>query len=130
MILVLPEGITRFSAKPEFRSLLRERNHLIVSQFEPGQRWVAHNAMARNRVICGLATSVVVIEARDSGGSLAAGREALKLGRRLVTLTYGDQTPPGNQILVDEGATVVETPGELREALANRSRPPEQGTLL
>lgn len=129
-ILVLPEGISRFEPRAELHSLLTDGNHLIVSQFTPGQRWATHNAMARNRVICGLSRSVVVIEARESGGSLAAGREALKTGRQLLALTYGDRTPSGNRLLVDEGAVPVDSPDMLKHLLSTRSQPPEQGSLF
>ncbi|WP_435173649.1 DNA-processing protein DprA [Gordonia hongkongensis] len=129
-ILVLPEGITHFRPKSAFRSLLTPTNHLVVSQFPPDQRWAAHNAMVRNRVICGLASSVVVVEARDSGGSLAAGREAIKLGRLLITLSFENQTPPGNQILIGEGAVAANTPEELQELLSRTDDRPEQTTLL
>ncbi|MCX2966290.1 DNA-processing protein DprA [Gordonia aquimaris] len=129
-IFVLPEGISRSQPRAALHDLLTEDNHLVVSQFPPNQDWAAHSAMARNRVICGLSRSVLVVEARQSGGSLAAGREAQKLSRQLLTLTYGDNTPPGNQLLIDEGATPVDSPDALRTLLTAVSEGPEQGTLL
>ncbi|GAB38076.1 DNA-processing protein DprA [Gordonia sputi] len=131
-VLVLPEGITHFRPDEENPDIgMSDSTGLVLSQFSPHQPWSVHTAMGRNRVICGLAGTVVVVEAGESGGSLAAGREALKLGRHLVTLTYGDHTPEGNQILISEGASPIASPDALREALLPPSDDePEQARLL
>ena len=120
-ILVLPEGIARLPADNRADPLATSSDLLVLSQFAPEQPWTVHTAMGRNRVICGLANTVVVVEAGESGGSLAAGREALKLDRRLIVFTYGDHTPAGNQILIDEGARPVSSPDALRQILRGQA---------
>ncbi|WP_279107561.1 DNA-processing protein DprA [Gordonia paraffinivorans] len=121
-VAVLPEGIDRTSVDHgPFRPDL-----LVLSQFAPDQPWTVHTAMSRNRVICGLAHTVVVVEAGETGGSLAAGREALKLKRRLLVLTYRDQTPVGNRTLIEEGGQPVSSPDELA-ALLSASRSSSDG---
>lgn len=117
VVLVLPEGIASVDWK-EFANSDSGRI-LVLSQFTPSQRWTVHGAMERNRVICGLANTVVVVEAGETGGSLAAGREALKIGRQLLAFTYREDTPPGNRILLREGARAVSSPDELREILSS-----------
>lgn len=116
-ILVLPEGITRFPTSNSEDASSESPDVLVLSQFAPDQPWTVHSAMGRNRVICGLPSTVVIVEAGESGGSLAAGREALKLGRRLLVFSYGEHTPAGNRILIDAGASPVESPDALREII-------------
>ncbi|MGX7696003.1 DNA-processing protein DprA [Gordonia polyisoprenivorans] len=122
-IRVLPDGISNHSSFEGTGLLGEDANQLVLSQFWPEQKWTVHGAMQRNRVICGLASTVVVVEAGESGGSLAAGRAALDLQRRLLTFTYGDHTPPGNQILLDEGARAVGSPADLERLLSDPDDP-------
>lgn len=124
-VIVLPEGIANFRAKKAFRAAgMSERNTLVISQFPPTQRWTAGGAMTRNAIICTLGRALVVIEAGEKGGTLNAGRQALKVSRPVLALEFGEdggrpaETPPGNKLLFDEGARRVGTVGQLREALA------------
>lgn len=113
-VIVLPEGIARFRWKRDLGDTTIEAGRvLVVSQFPPRQPWTPGAAMARNGVIVGLSKAVVIVEAGAKGGTLAAGRLGLELKRRVVTLAYGDDVPPGNGILLAEGATAVRSPGEL-----------------
>jgi len=50
----------------------------------------------RSNVILGLGPALVVIEAGERGGTLAAGEGALSAGRPLLVLDFGNETPPGN----------------------------------
>jgi hypothetical protein len=45
-------------------------------------------------------------------------------------LSFENQTPPGNQILIGEGAVAANTPEELQELLSRTDDRPEQTTLL
>jgi DNA processing protein len=73
--------------------------------------------MARNAVIVGLGRALVVVEARDKGGTLDAGLQALRLGRPLLALEFSDIAPKGNALLFEKGAQRVSTTGELKRAL-------------
>lgn len=70
--------------------------------------------MARNSVIIGLSSALVVVEAGETGGTLAAGSRALKLGQRVLALEFSS-TPPGNRFLLNEGAVSVRGRAELGE---------------
>lgn len=120
-VLVLPEGIANSRVHTATQDICASSESLVLSQFSPNQAWTVHGAMGRNRVICALAQTVVVVEAGTSGGSLAAGRDALNLKRRLLVFTYGENTPPGNQILLDEGAIEVPSPEAFRDLLRTES---------
>ncbi|OFV75145.1 DNA-processing protein DprA [Rhodococcus erythropolis] len=129
-IIVLAEGINGFRIKREFSKDFDPKRVLVVSQFRPSQPWAAYAAMARNHVIFGLGNALVVIEAGEKGGTLAAGRDALKRGRPVFVLNFGDETPAGNRILIDAGAQPVASRSDLGRALDEMRGLPEQGTLL
>lgn len=119
-VIVLAEGITHFRIKRAFRETgLPTDRTLVLSQFPPTQRWTAGAAMTRNGVICALGKAMVVVEAGETGGTLNAGRQAMKLPRPVLALQFGDdETPPGNRVLFDEGALRISSTGELRAAIA------------
>ena len=135
VITVLPEGITHFRLRTGGHGSEFDSDQLLViSQFPPRQPWSVGNAMARNAVIAAISRALVVIEARDRGGTLAAGEAGLKMGRPVVALEFGGGTPAGNAILIERGALPARTPRELNARLAEAlSQPvgksPEQVSL-
>ena len=105
-IVVLAEGISHFRVKRDLRSVWQDERVLILSEFLPGLPWNARQAMQRNSTICALSDAMVLIEAGESGGSIAAGRTAISIGVPLFAPVY-DGMPPwaeGNRIVLREGA--------------------------
>ncbi|MDQ0731789.1 DNA-processing protein DprA [Arthrobacter sp. B1I2] len=121
-VIVLAEGFDHFRIKQEFKSHFDWRRTLVVSQFAPSQPWKAFAAMARNGIIFGLARALVVIEAGERGGTLAAGEGAMKLGRPVLVLDFGDSTPAGNFKLLNKGARPVHSVNDLRFVLRELPR--------
>jgi DNA protecting protein DprA len=103
--IVLGEGILRFTPKPDLRDFITGNNCLVISEFHPTSRWSIGNAMTRNRTICALAEAMVVIEAGLTGGTYAAGEEALRVGRHLFVLEYDcpPESAAGNTALLAKG---------------------------
>ena len=116
-VIVLAEGFDYFRVKRDFAKDFDADRTLVMSQFAPSQTWQAHAAMARNAIIYGLSKALLVIEAGARGGTLAAGQGALHVGRPVLVVDFGDQTPDGNRILLDEGATPIRTTNALSEVL-------------
>lgn len=107
-VIVLAEGINHFRIKKAFPLELFTRERVaVVSQFPPSQPWSAGAAMTRNAVIVGLGRALVVIEAGEKGGTLAAGQHALRARRPVFVLDFGDGTPAGNRMLLEQGAIAV-----------------------
>jgi len=107
--LVLAEGILHFRVKEQLRDLLPEGDFsriLVVSEFSPGLTWKAHNAMTRNRTICGLANAMIVIESGLEGGTFEAGKTALDLGEPLFCVEYAEpsSSAAGNPYFLQHGA--------------------------
>lgn len=131
-VIVLAEGINHFTIKRTFTEAFDPQRVLVVSQFHPQQPWGAYAAMARNHIIFGLGKALVVIEAGEKGGTLAAGKDALKRGRPVFVLNFGDDTPVGNQMLLDMGGQPVQSRTELGialDALKDDSVTPEQSAI-
>jgi len=120
-VIVLAEGFDFFRIKREFASDFDPERTLVLSQFAPSQTWQAHAAMARNAIIFGLSNALVVIEAGDRGGTLAAGHGAMKLGRPVLVVDFGERTPEGNKILLGAGALPISSPKSLQDALSRIS---------
>jgi DNA processing protein len=117
--IVLAEGITHFRRKRAFSGVEFDPNRIVVlSQFSPKQAWNVGAAMTRNRVIVGLGTALVVIEAGETGGTLDAGRQAIQSGRPVLALEFSeDATPAGNRILHDLGAIPIRSRQQLTRVL-------------
>ncbi|MCC7313055.1 MAG: DNA-processing protein DprA [Sulfuritalea sp.] len=107
--VVLAEGILHFRIKEQVRQWIRGEdfsNLVVVSEFPPNLPWKAHNAMIRNRTICGLSNVLVVIESGLEGGTFEAAKTALALKEPLFCVEYADpaESAAGNSWLVEHGA--------------------------
>jgi DNA processing protein len=121
--MVLSSGILEFSRKRTFEGVDWETSVLVVSQFQPAERWSARNAMTRNRLVCALSQAVVVVESdvhREGkmSGTFDAGLRALAMGVPLFVLRPDPPqgVPAGNAELICRGGIAV-SPGEVIERI-------------
>jgi DNA protecting protein DprA len=108
-VLALAEGILHFRPKQQIKPFIEEAGFeriAVVSEFPPNLPWKAHNAMTRNRTICGLSNALIVIESGLEGGTFEAGKTALDLGEPLFCVEYAEPAPsaPGNSYFLQRGA--------------------------
>ncbi len=97
---------------------------IIMSQFAPDQRPYPVNFLNRNRVIAGLSSGVLVIQAAKQSGSLVTARYALEEGRDVMVLP-GSVTDPryyGSNQLIRQGAALITTLEELFDFLPGLKR--------
>ena len=59
------------------------RNHLLISQFHPGQRVFPSHFPERNKLMAALSDATVIIEAGETSGTLHQAAECLRQGRWL-----------------------------------------------
>ncbi|WHZ20316.1 MAG: DNA-processing protein DprA [Rhodanobacteraceae bacterium] len=92
----------------------------IVSEYPPGTEARPHHFPRRNRLIAGLALGTLVVEAGLQSGSLITARLAAEAGREVFALPGSIHNPlaKGCHRLIRDGARLVETAGEVIEALA------------
>ena len=105
--IVLAEGIVGFRIKPEIEAVWSWDRVCVVSEFAATAPWSAGNAMQRNRTIIGLSRAMILIEARATGGSVSAGRDALAANVPLFAADYDGmpEAAVGNRELIKQGAT-------------------------
>ena len=126
--MVLPYGITELRQKSAFREFDWQRDVLAVSQFDPNVKWLARNAMARNKLVCALSKAVVVIESgpeKDSQGKMSGtfntAQTALNMSLPLFVLDPKcfENPPKGNADLIDLGGECLD-PADGAEAIVKR----------
>ena len=104
--VVLPHGINGLSKvqMTDLRSKIECGNVLLLSQFHPDAVWLVSRAMARNKVVTGLAQIVLVAETTTQGGTWDAANGALQQKRPLyVCQAVDDELLPGNAALIERG---------------------------
>lgn len=103
-VIVLPEGIDHFRIKKEIAEFWDWNRILVISPFDPEMRWTVYRAMGRNHVIVALSRAMIVIEAGEKGGTLAAGLASLKAQCPLFVVDYGENDyAVGNRVLLQKG---------------------------
>lgn len=129
--LVLPYGIKELRQKTAFREFDWKRDVLAVSQFNPDARWLARNAMARNKLVCALSKSVVVIASgpeRDARGKMSGtfntAKTALGMNVPLFVLDPAcfDTPPQGNaELIALDGSSPLDADNGVKEIVARIS---------
>ena len=79
---------------------------LILSEYAPGIKPIGRHFPYRNRIISGMADTVILMEARIRSGSMTTISHALKQGKEVYAYP-GDPSSPltdGNRLLLREGA--------------------------
>jgi DNA processing protein len=101
---------------------------LIVSEYPPGVEPAPWRFPARNRIVAGLASATVVVEARDRSGALITADFALEEGREVLAVP-GEITSALSRetnALLRLGAGAVTGPDDVLEAIGLR-RPDAPG---
>ncbi|MFW2828813.1 DNA-processing protein DprA [Sphingomonas sp. ID0503] len=106
---------------PENEGLQREiaAKGLLVAEQPPGTEPRARHFPYRNRIIAGLAQATVVVEAAPKSGSLITARLAAEFGREVLAVPGSplDQRAQGCNLLIREGATLIQNAADVLEAL-------------
>ena len=118
---VLGCGIDRIYPS-EHRDLARdmEQAGAILSEFPVGVPPLPHHFPLRNRIIAGLSTAVVVVEAAEKSGSLITAAAALEQGREVMVVpgpTTGGRNR-GGHLLIRDGAKIVESADDILRDLS------------
>ncbi|PKP95470.1 MAG: DNA-protecting protein DprA [Alphaproteobacteria bacterium HGW-Alphaproteobacteria-14] len=107
---------------PPQHEALQERiaaEALLIAEQPPGTEPRGRHFPSRNRIIAGLASGTLVIEAAPQSGSLITARLAGEAGREVMAIPGSplDARASGCNQLIREGAVLVQTPEEVVELL-------------
>ncbi len=108
-IIVLPNGIRSFYVRQELEDVWDWNRVLVISEYQPEDKWSVSRAMNRNNTIIGLSDSMVVVEAGLTGGSMDAGLRTLEDRKPLFVPIYSNypESAQGNKVLIEKGARVI-----------------------
>jgi DNA processing protein len=114
----------------EARQLAMYERGLVLAEMPPGTEPRARHFPHRNRIIAGMTSGTVVVEAAPRSGSLITARLAAEAGREVMAVPGSPLDPraQGCNQLIRDGATLVQNAAdvveELRPAAASRVAAP------
>jgi len=128
---VIASGIN-IAFPPENAALQEEiaTRGLVIAEQPPGREPLARHFPSRNRIIAGLCAGTVVVEAAPKSGSLITARLANEAGREVMAVPGSPLDPraQGCNLLIREGATLVQTAADVIELIAPWGR--NEGTRV
>lgn len=105
----------------------------IISEYLPGTAPISWHFPQRNRLICGLADKIVVVEAKENSGSLITVEWALEQGKDVMAVPgrIGERLSQGCNQLIKSGAGIVTSTNDvLSELTYNMSNKQETEKIL
>jgi DNA processing protein len=102
---------------------------LVLAEQKPGTEPQSRHFPRRNRIIAGLCAGTLVVEGAPKSGSLITARLAAEAGREVMAVPGSPLDPraQGCNLLIREGATLVQTAADVIEALSAFGGGPQLG---
>lgn len=120
---VLAESLSRRLKKPDVRRAIHDGRAVMCTPYRPDAPFSAGNAMGRNKLVYALSLVTLVVASEvGKGGTWSGAVEALKIGAGRVGVWQGPGQGPGNDKLIEKGATPIPSLDDL-EAVLNAPAP-------
>jgi predicted Rossmann fold nucleotide-binding protein DprA/Smf involved in DNA uptake len=119
-VALLPMGTHAYNTPQEVTAAVERGQALLLSPFHPEAKFDEAQAMARNKLIVGLAEAVFVVAADEAGPAREAADEALRLGKAVYVWDLDPSIEPaaaGNRALIQAGALPIAGVSDVLEAV-------------
>ncbi|MEJ2555314.1 MAG: DNA-processing protein DprA [Anaerolineae bacterium] len=119
-VALLPMGIHAYNAPQEVTAALDRGQALLLSPFHPEAKFDEAQAIARNKLIVGLAEAVFVVSAGESDPARETADEALRMGKAVYVWDLEPSIEPaavGNRSLIQAGALPVAGVSDILDAV-------------
>lgn len=103
-----------YQNKKIFERIL-ENNGTIISEFKIGTKPEKYHFPLRNRIISGLSSKVIIVEAEENSGSLITAYHALEQGKDIYAVpgNITSKNSVGTNKLIEEGAYLFKSINDL-----------------
>lgn len=135
-VAILPSSLDDASIYPATNMALAqrilERGSALMSETQEPYKPKLYDFGKRNRIVAGMSTATLIIEAADKSGTLITARLALDYNREVLAVPHelGKETGAGVNRLIREGATLVRNSDDILQALGFKPLDnPTQGIL-
>lgn len=122
-IAVLPSSADEASIYPRnhvsLAQRILEKGGALISENKSPFKPMLHSFPERNRIMAGMCKATLIIEAGEKSGTLITARLALDYNHEVLAIPHelGKQSGAGVNRLIREGATLVRSADDIREAL-------------
>lgn len=120
-IAVIPSHVSEIEPKVNKNLALKiiDSKGLILSEHPPKTEVYPHSFLERNRLISGLASAVVIIEAAQKSGALSTANHALEQGKEIFAVPGPIYWPysQGTLRLIEQGAIPLYNPKQVLDSL-------------
>ncbi len=91
------------------RRRIEESGGLVISEYHPGTKTQPFMFAARNRIVAGISSAVMVFEAAENSGSLITANNAIDDGRDVFSVpgSIFSRSSSGTNNLINRGATLL-----------------------
>ncbi len=115
---VLAESLLRRLKTPDVRWAIHEGRTVMCTPYSPRAGFSAGNAMGRNKLVYALSLITLVVASDvGKGGTWSGAVEALNSGSGRLGVWQGQGRGPGNERLIEKGATAISSIDDLEAAL-------------
>jgi DNA processing protein len=130
-IMILSHGINHFRLRDTgFESPDYLKKHgVVLSEYFPTMTWTAGAAMARNRLVVGLAKAVLVVECSVKSGTMDTAKRAQAANKPLFVIAFQEpsESAAGNVELFKQGAIPIRTFMDIDRMLEAITDEPSKG---
>lgn len=111
VIVVIPGSIERIESKKYLNKIeyILENNGNIITEYNCFERVLPQNYLEKNRILCGLSKSLIIIEAGMTSGTMITAKYALEENREIYAVVGSLKSikKMGTNFLIKQGAKPI-----------------------